>query len=81
VRELAATTAVHLDPSRFASLAVPTLLLSGSESPAFLRTSTATVAAALPNCQVVVLDGQQHVAIDSAPQLVADAVRAFLARR
>jgi pimeloyl-ACP methyl ester carboxylesterase len=80
VRELAATTTVHFDPSRFASLAVPTLLLSGSDSPEFLRSSTATVASALPNAQVVVLDGQQHVAIDTAPQLVADAVRAFLAR-
>ena len=80
VRELAATNAVHFDPSRFAGLAVPTLLLSGSDSPAFLRNSTATVAAALPNAQTVVLAGQQHVAMDTAPQLVADAVRAFLAR-
>jgi hypothetical protein len=34
----------------------------------------------LPNAQVVVLAGQQHVAMDTAPQLVADTVRAFLAR-
>jgi pimeloyl-ACP methyl ester carboxylesterase len=79
VRELAATAEIHFDPSRFASLAVPTLLLSGSDSPEFLRSSSATVAAALPNARVVVLEGQQHVAIDTAPQLLTDAVKAFLA--
>ena len=69
--------AIRFDRSRFEALDVPTLLLAGSDSPAFLRNSTETVAATLPNCQVAVLDGQQHVAMDTAPHLLAETVNAF----
>jgi hypothetical protein len=54
--------------------------LDGSESPEFLRPSTAALAAALPNVTVAVLDGQQHTAMDTAPQLFADVVVEFFSQ-
>lgn len=68
------------EADRFGSITVPTLMLRGSDSPSFLRKSTETVAAALPNAEITVLEGQQHVAMDTAPQLVAGSVLAFLAK-
>ena len=81
VRELAVAASIRFDPSRFEALSVPALVLAGSDSPDFLRNSTATVASTLPNCQVAVLDGQQHVAMDTAPHLLVDTVNAFLNAR
>jgi pimeloyl-ACP methyl ester carboxylesterase len=37
-----------------------------------------TVSAALPNSRVVVLPGQQHIAMDTAPDLFVREVVAFL---
>jgi pimeloyl-ACP methyl ester carboxylesterase len=68
------------EADRFGSIIVPTLMLLGSDSPSFLRRSTEAVAAALPNADITVLEGQQHVAMDTAPQLLAGLVLAFLAK-
>jgi pimeloyl-ACP methyl ester carboxylesterase len=70
----------RFQPERFSVLEVPTLLLEGSRSPDFLRRSTAMAAAALPDAEVVTLEGQQHVAMDTAPEMLAGAVLAFLER-
>jgi pimeloyl-ACP methyl ester carboxylesterase len=43
-----------LDPSRFRSLKVPTMLLQGAGSPDFIRAATEAVHAALPNSRIVV---------------------------
>jgi pimeloyl-ACP methyl ester carboxylesterase len=79
VREEKATTGYRFDPTRHASLTVPTLLLSGSDSPEVLRASTDTVAGVLPNVRVEVFKGQRHTAMDTASQLFVDAVIGFLA--
>ena len=67
-----------VDPARFKNMNTPTLMLAGSESPAFLRASTDAVHAALPNSQIVVFEGQGHAANTTAPQLFADEVLRFL---
>lgn len=79
VREERAAVTLQFNPTRYDALTVPTLLLQGSDSPPFLGDSTEAVAAALPDSRRAVLYGHQHVALDTAPQLVADAVVAFLA--
>lgn len=79
LREERASAAYQFDPDRFTALAVPTLMLLGSDSPPFLQSSTEAVAAALPDARVEVLAGQQHVAIDTAPDLVSTLVLDFLA--
>jgi pimeloyl-ACP methyl ester carboxylesterase len=77
-RESRAEQAALFDPEQAAKIAVPTLLLAGGDSPDFLKAGIDTVAAALPDAEIVVLDGQQHIAIDLIPEAFADHVVAFL---
>jgi pimeloyl-ACP methyl ester carboxylesterase len=80
VREVRAHDGYRLRPDRFASLAVPTLLLLGSDSPSSEAESTGVLAAALPGARVVTLEGQGHVAMLTAPELFTAEVVAFLRR-
>ncbi|TMF67760.1 MAG: alpha/beta hydrolase [Chloroflexi bacterium] len=68
-----------LDPGRLADLRIPTLLLLGGASSPAMRVGTEVIAGALPNAQIVVMPRQEHVAMVSAPDLLADVVKAFLA--
>jgi pimeloyl-ACP methyl ester carboxylesterase len=77
-REVRAEVGAVLDPAEAASMTVPTLLLVGGDSPDFLRADYETVAAALPDAQVIILDGQQHIAIDLIPEAFARHVLGFL---
>jgi pimeloyl-ACP methyl ester carboxylesterase len=77
-RELRAVSGYRFDPAAFAGLAVPVLLVQGGDSPAFLQESSRAGAAALPSARLVVLDGQQHVAMDTAPELFARTVLEFV---
>lgn len=56
----------------------PTLLLAGELSPPRLRASAAGLSAILSNSRVVVLQGQRHGGLRTAPQLVADECIRFL---
>jgi len=67
----------RFDPTRFASLTMPVLLLAGSESPRH-NYVTDDLAAVLPNTRVVELQGQGHVAQAMAPQMFVDTVAGFL---
>ncbi|HEY0756275.1 MAG TPA: hypothetical protein VGD98_20135 [Ktedonobacteraceae bacterium] len=58
------------------SITIPTLLISGSESPAFLRQVTQAVANGLPNAQHRSLAGQTH---DLVPAVLAPVLKAFFA--
>jgi len=77
-REDRAETAYRFDPTRFAVLRVPTLMLLGTESDEVFRRSTEAVAGALPDVRVQRLEGQGHFAVVTAPGPVAEAVVAFL---
>lgn len=77
-REMAAELAFRFDAARFAGLKPPALLLSGEESPDVLRQATALVHAALPNSEVAVLPGQQHIAYRTNPALFTGAVMDYL---
>jgi len=79
VREAAAESRYAFDEQRFAALETPTLLLSGGDSPPAIKAMTVTVSAALPNSRIAVLPGQQHVAMDTAPDLFLREVLGFLA--
>jgi pimeloyl-ACP methyl ester carboxylesterase len=77
-REVGAVDTYRLDPVRFARLAIPTLLLLGGDSPPFFRPAIELVDAALPSSHIVVLPGQHHSAMDTAPELFAGEVLRFL---
>jgi pimeloyl-ACP methyl ester carboxylesterase len=59
-------------------ITAPTLVLAGSETPRPYRDSAEAVAAALPNAQRVILEGQGHGAEMFAPELVSEPIIAFL---
>jgi pimeloyl-ACP methyl ester carboxylesterase len=78
-RELRAHERYTFDVQRFKELQTPTLLLLGGDSPHFFKAAIEAVATALPNSRNVVMPGQQHIAMDSAPELFVGEVLAFLA--
>jgi pimeloyl-ACP methyl ester carboxylesterase len=78
VRETRAENAYDFAPERFASLGVPTLLLTGADTPPALAASTVVLATALPGARVVTMAGQGHVAMLTSPDLFATEVLSFL---
>lgn len=76
IRELRA--GAILEPERAAKVTVPIMLLVGGDTPDALRHDPETVAAALPDARIEVLDGQQHIAHRHVPEVFAQHVLAFL---
>lgn len=78
VRELRGQLRYQLRPEAFRDVKVPTLLLLGGASPPFFKAALDKVQTALPRAELVVLQGQTHVAIDTASDLFTSAVLSFL---
>jgi pimeloyl-ACP methyl ester carboxylesterase len=57
---------------------IPIIFFLGSDSPSFFRQTTETLNAHLPNSQIIVLAGQQHSAMLTAPELFANEIIHFL---
>ena len=79
-RELRAHDRYTFTPERFKDVRIPVLLLLGGDSPPFFRAAVERVQAAVPSARIVVLPGQRHVAIDTAPDLFSREVIDFLTR-
>ncbi len=77
-RELQALAEYSFDVARLRSIAAPTLLLLGGSSPSLHRTIADKFVTTIPDCRVVELPGQGHLAIRFAPELVAREVLNFL---
>jgi pimeloyl-ACP methyl ester carboxylesterase len=74
------TEALGPEPSRYADVRCPTLLLVGGKSPAFLSRAADLLQGVLPDARRVVLDGVSHNAPDQqAPARVAEQLAAFFA--
>src|SRR5262245_15167053 len=78
-REMRAEERYVFAPERFRRMRVATLLLVGGDSPQRELANADGVAAALPDATVVILPGQQHIAMYSAPGLFVKEVVGFLA--
>jgi pimeloyl-ACP methyl ester carboxylesterase len=78
-REERANREYAWEPDRFRALDVPTLYLQGGDSPAPFVQAGEALAAALPDCRVVVMPGQSHTAIDTGTDLFTTEVLSFLA--
>ena len=78
-RELQAEKNYVFTADRFMNLETPTLLLLGGDSPAYFKAATDAVRSSLPNGQVAVLPGQQHIAMNTAPDLFLRELTQFLA--
>jgi pimeloyl-ACP methyl ester carboxylesterase len=77
-RELRASSAYRFDASRFREMHAPTLLLLGGDSPPFFKAAIDLVHEALPASRVTVFPGQQHTAMNTAPDLFLREVLGFL---
>ncbi|MFZ0548239.1 MAG: alpha/beta hydrolase [Candidatus Promineifilaceae bacterium] len=80
-REMVLDRTYEFMPEKFANHQVPTLLLLGGDSPPLFRRAIETLSAALPNSQTAVLPGQQHIAMDTAPDLFVKEVLDFLEKK
>jgi pimeloyl-ACP methyl ester carboxylesterase len=77
-RELRGADRWQFVPERFANMRAPTLILLGSNSPKIFTTTASIVQAALPDCRIQMLPGQQHLADVMAPDMIARALIGFL---
>ena len=77
-REVRQHQRYRFDPGRFAGFKTPTLLMLGGESPQLFKAATDVLHEALPDNRVLILAGQQHIAMDTAPELFAREVVNFL---
>jgi pimeloyl-ACP methyl ester carboxylesterase len=72
------TSTFGFDPERLAQIDVPVLFLYGSESPSWMRQGVEIFAEAVPHSRLQVLRGQGHNAQFTAPDVLAEAIKAFL---
>ena len=77
-RELRQHARYRFDAERFKGCDIPALLMVGGESPKFFKTAIELLHAALRNSRVLVLPGQQHIAMDTAPELFVRELTSFL---
>lgn len=77
-REELACSEHELRPERLVGMIVPTLLLSGGESPQKYRDTIHAIDEALPDSRVVTFEGEQHVAMNTKPEQFVDAVLSFV---
>lgn len=77
-RELQAISEYQFEAARFADVTTPTLLLSGGESPPLYEDATEAVNDALPNSRIATFEGEQHMAMHTAPDRFVDEVITFI---
>ena len=78
LRELQAPSTYRIQPERVKQIKAPALLLLGGASPAHRKTVAEQLHAGLPNSRMAVMPGQQHTAMNTAPELFLKEVLAFL---
>jgi pimeloyl-ACP methyl ester carboxylesterase len=78
-REVSATREYTFEPAEWSAVRVPALLVLGGDSPPFFAAATSVLEDALPDARVRVLAGQQHAAMDTAPEQLAEEIRRFVA--
>ena len=77
-REIAIDWTYTFNGEKFADVQVPTMLLLGSDSPPPFHKGIALIDAALPTSQIVIMPGQQHIAMNIDPDLFVEEVLQFL---
>ena len=78
LREERANREYVFAPERFAALEVPTLLLTGGDSPSAFARAAVALETALPDCRTAVMPGQRHAAMDTGTELFLAEVLRFL---
>jgi pimeloyl-ACP methyl ester carboxylesterase len=79
VRQMHALAAYKFDAKRVSAVRQPTLLLTGGEtSSPYIKQGIDSLQTSLPHATRVVLEGQQHNAMDSGRDVLAEAITTFL---
>ncbi len=79
IRQMRALASYRFDAKRMSTVRVPTLLLTGSETASpQMKQAISSLLGSLANPTVVVLEGQQHNAMDTAREKLADVLMNFL---
>jgi pimeloyl-ACP methyl ester carboxylesterase len=79
-RQMRALSAYRFDASRMKSLKTPTLLLIGEHTASpYAKQSISALRESLPNATVVVLERQEHNAMEGARDALANAIIRFAA--
>lgn len=73
-RESRTVNASRLPRESLAACRIPTTVLAGSETPGRLREGVNVLAQTIPDCRLVILDGQGHTAMMQAPELFVEKV-------
>jgi pimeloyl-ACP methyl ester carboxylesterase len=77
-RELTIHRSYSFEQAKFKNVDIPVLLLLGGDSPALFKDAIQKLDTALSNSRVVVLPGQQHIAMDTNTELFVEEVKKFL---
>jgi pimeloyl-ACP methyl ester carboxylesterase len=81
LRQMRALAAYRFDAARMRGVRQPTLLLIGGNTASpYLKQAIGSLQTSLPNPTRVILEGQQHNAMDSARDVLAKAIVDFLLR-
>jgi pimeloyl-ACP methyl ester carboxylesterase len=79
-RQMRALSAYRFDADRMTSVTMPTLLLIGEETPSpYAKQSIGALRESLPNPTVLVLERQEHNAMDAGRDVLANAIIRFAA--
>jgi pimeloyl-ACP methyl ester carboxylesterase len=79
IREIRALSKYRFDAARVKKLAIPTLLLTGSNTASRqLKQAINTLMDTLPNRRLITFEGEEHNAMDTIPQHFAETVTRFL---
>jgi len=79
IREIRALAKYRFEAKRMRKLTIPTLLLTGSETPSpQLKQAIKSLMDALPTRTVIVFEREGHNAMDTIPEKFAEAVTGFL---
>jgi pimeloyl-ACP methyl ester carboxylesterase len=76
-REARAEEAYRLPADQVGKLSIPVLLVLGGDSPHLAGRVNAMLQKTLPNARTVVMPGQQHIAMDTGPDLLVGSVLDF----
>jgi pimeloyl-ACP methyl ester carboxylesterase len=81
-RQMRALSAYRFDANRMKSVRMPTLLLIGEDTPSpYAKQSIGALRELLPNPTLVVLERQEHNAMDGVREVLANAIIKFAAMR
>lgn len=80
-REQTSVDSYIFEPERFSHMETRTLLLLGGESPSFFKAAIEILKKSIPNTRIAVMSGQQHAAMDTAPELFLRKVIGFLTEK